>query len=70
MICPDSGKGPLDKRIKEAAEIYLEKEGGMWPKICRVPEELLRGKDYPHVPGIKVVPDPSIRPGVFVLRMT
>jgi len=64
MLCPDSGKGSLEKRIKEAADNYL-KERGRWPKVCYVPTTLLKGKEYPQVPGTKVLSDDNLQPGDF-----
>lgn len=66
FFCTDSGKGPLATRIKNAAEIYNE-QFGSWPQVCVVPESLLEGKTYPRVPGLRVVTDANLKPGVFRL---
>lgn len=68
MNCPDSRKGPLEKRIRQAAELFREKTGGKWPVVCRVPEALVRGRTYPRVSGLKVRSDTDLEPGVFVFE--
>lgn len=68
MNCPDSGKGSLEKRIRQAAELFSEKTGGKWPVVCRVPESLLRGRTHPRVSGLKVRPDTDLQPGVFIFE--
>ena len=68
MNCPDSGKGSLEKRIRQAAELFREKNGGKWPFVCRVPESLLKGRTHPRVSGLKVRRDAGLEPGVFVFE--